>query len=293
VYLNGAILGMRRAEIEAKFERIVRFAEVADFIDTPIKYYSSGMMVRLGFSVAAHVDPEILLVDEVLAVGDLAFQAKCLNKLAELRDEDKTCILVSHAMPNILRHSDRVLWIDQGRVRRFGEPEAVVEEYLRSVQTRVAADGAPPSERPDSGIVIREVTIRNREGASAHVLQYGQPATVEVVYHIDRPVSDPVVAVTFEDVRGAALGGLTSRLDGAKLDTRREDGVARLILSPVVFTRGAYTVTVAILDENIQRYLDVRHAATTFMVEGPGVSSREVSGHVVYPHRWEIEAAEE
>ena len=121
VYLNGAIMGMRRKELDAKFERIVSFADIGRLLDTPIKYYSSGM-VRLGFAVAAHIDPEILLVDEVLAVGDAAFQAKCLNKMAELKEQRRTIILVSHTMPNILQHSTRVLWIDHGEIRAFGDP---------------------------------------------------------------------------------------------------------------------------------------------------------------------------
>src|SRR5438477_6047555 len=136
-------MGMRRAEIEAKFERIVAFAEVERFIDTPIKHYSSGMTVRLGFAVAAHVDPEILLVDEVLAVGDAAFQAKCLNKLGELKDQQKTMILVSHSMPNILQHCSRVLWMDQGRMRACGDPEPIVEEYLRTVQASLGSSVPP------------------------------------------------------------------------------------------------------------------------------------------------------
>ncbi len=116
VYLNGAIMGMRKREIDAKFDEIVAFSEVEKFLDTPLKFYSTGMMVRLGFAVAAHINPDILLVDEVLAVGDTAFQAKCLNKIAELKEQEKTIVLVSHTMPSILQHSSRVL-MDRSRHR--------------------------------------------------------------------------------------------------------------------------------------------------------------------------------
>ena len=133
ISLNGAIMGMRRAEIDAKFDSIVAFSEIEPFIDTPIKHYSSGMTVRLGFAVAAHINPDILLVDEVLAVGDAAFQAKCLNKLAELREQAKTIVLVSRNMTNIIQHCNRVVWLDRGTVRAVGDPETIVEEYLRAV----------------------------------------------------------------------------------------------------------------------------------------------------------------
>ena len=122
VFLNGAIMGMRKREIESKFDQIVAFSEVEKFLDTALKYYSSGMMVRLGFAVAAHINPDILLVDEVLAVGDTSFQAKCLNKIAELKEQERTIVLVSHAMPSILQHSSKVLWIDHGKVQGYGRP---------------------------------------------------------------------------------------------------------------------------------------------------------------------------
>jgi len=287
VYLNGAIMGMRRAEIDGKFDRIVAFAEVEAFIDTPIKYYSSGMMARLGFAVAAHVDPDILLVDEVLAVGDASFQAKCLNKLAELKERRKTVILVSHAMSNILQHATRVLWIDHGRVQAWGEPEPIVEAYLQSVQTQARAGTPTLAADQASPILIREVTVRDAHGRVGAALAHGQPATIDVAYEVAGPVTDPVLGITFQDARGASLGGLTSRLDGVTLDTPGGRGALRLVLSPVLFTRGVYTVTVALLDARLQRYLDLRPGAATFTVDGPSVATREVSGHVVYPHRWE------
>jgi len=290
VYLNGAIMGMRRHEIEAKFDQIVAFAEVEAFIDTPLKYYSSGMMVRLGFAVAAHIEPEILLVDEVLAVGDTAFQAKCLNKIAELKEQDKTIILVSHTMPSILQHSTRVLWVDHGKLQAFGDPEETVEEYLRSVQAHVSAGSEiEPGERPasDSPIHISSVTLRDAEERVVHSLTFGQPASIDVAYVTSGQVDNPVVSVTFQDVRGYPLGSLTSRLDGLELDVSEGHGVVRLVLLPVLFTRGSYGITVAIHDSRIQRYLDLKARAASFMVAGPSVASREVSGHVIYPHRWE------
>jgi ABC-type polysaccharide/polyol phosphate transport system ATPase subunit len=286
VFLNGAIMGMTRREVEEKFERIVSFAEIERFIDTPIKYYSSGMAVRLGFAVAAHINPDILLVDEVLAVGDAAFQAKCLNKLAELREQDKTIVLVSHNMTNIVQHCDRVIWMDRGTVRAQGEPEAIVEQYLQAVQPRAVAELTPTL---DSGAPIRigAIVVRNHRSDPGEPLVYGARATIEVEYEVMAPVSDPVIGITFENVNGYALGGLTSRLGGLKLDVTHPTGVVRLVLDPVIFTRGMYKVTVSVLDERIQRFYDFRSHAMSFTVDGPSLATREVSGHVVYPHHWE------
>jgi homopolymeric O-antigen transport system ATP-binding protein len=293
VYLNGAIMGMRRKELDAKFERIVSFADIGRLLDTPIKYYSSGMVVRLGFAVAAHIDPEILLVDEVLAVGDAAFQAKCLNKLAELKEQQRTIILVSHTMPNILHHSTRVLWIDHGEVRAFGDPEGTVERYLGSVAVAPVGDGETVTDRSvgDSPIRIRNVRIHGWRDDGGP-LEHGERAVLQVAYEVTGAVSDPVVSVTFHDVRSYLLGGLTTRLDGVKVDTSKPGGVVRLVLSPLILTRGAYTVGVALYDRRIQRCLDVKPNAATFTVEGPSVASREVAGHVVYPHSWEIDTTD-
>ncbi|HEU5192056.1 MAG TPA: ABC transporter ATP-binding protein [Methylomirabilota bacterium] len=287
VFLNGAIMGMTRAEVEEKFERIVSFAEIERFIDTPIKYYSSGMAVRLGFAVAAHINPDILLVDEVLAVGDAAFQAKCLNKLAELREQDKTIILVSHNMTNIVQHCDRVIWMDRGTVRAQGEPEAIVEQYLQAVQPQRAGTGGTPTLDATAPIRIGAIVVRNHRSDPGEPLVYGARATIDVEYEVMAPVSDPVIGITFENVNGHALGGLTSRLGGVKLDLTHRTGVVRLVLDPVIFTRGMYKVTVSVLDERIQRFYDFRSHAMSFSVDGPSLATREVSGHVVYPHHWE------
>jgi len=294
VYLNAAIMGMRKREIDAKFDQIVAFSEVEKFLDTPLKFYSAGMMVRLGFAVAAHIEPENLLVDEVLAVGDTAFQAKCLNKIAELKEQDKTIVLVSHAMPSILQHSSRVLWIDHGTIQAFGDPEETVESYLRTVHshgtTAVADD---PTVTADSPIKITEVTVLNANGESHGSLAYGEPAYVDITYTVMSPIEDPVVSLTFQDVKDFPLGGVTSRFDGIRLNGAGGTNKIRLVLAPVLFTRGSYGVTVAIQDQRIQRYLDMRPRAATFMVDGPSVASREVSGHFVFPHRWELGPGED
>jgi len=294
VYLNGAILGMGRKEIDAKLDRIVSFAEVENYVDTPLKYYSSGMEVRLGFAVAAHVDPDILLVDEVLAVGDASFQMKCLNKLAELKERATTVVLVSHNMANILQHSSKVLWMHRGRLRAYGAPDEVVSEYLRAVREQTAAvdprDGISRAMTDeDRPVRIESVTLCDVKGRPRPVFQTGEPACIEIRYRVERPVPDPVFEVTINDAHGFFLGGITTRFDGLKIDTTQPEGCLRLTLRPLVLVKGDYVVNVHVRDHQIQRYHDHRKRAAVMVVEGPSVASREISGHISYPHEWEMQ----
>lgn len=133
IYLNGIILGMSRSFLKKKFNEIVEFAEIGEFLDTPVKNFSSGMMVRLGFAIAIQIEADIYILDEVLAVGDVAFQQKCVNRLKELIAKGKTIIYVSHSMDTIKLYCDRVVWLEHGKVRGIGEPEGVVDEYLGEV----------------------------------------------------------------------------------------------------------------------------------------------------------------
>src|SRR6266849_1034325 len=144
IFLNGAILGMSRREIERKFDEIVAFAETEEFLDTPVKHYSSGMTVRLAFAVAAHLEPEILIVDEVLAVGDLAFQKKCLGKMNDVARAGRTVVLVSHQLNQIRRLCHRVAWIDAASICQDGSPEAVVNAYEAAMSK---TEGAPVGSR--------------------------------------------------------------------------------------------------------------------------------------------------
>src|SRR6476619_1602405 len=128
------MLGLSRREVGARFDEIVRFAELDEFIDAPVKTYSSGMYMRLGFAVAIHVDPDVLLVDEVLAVGDEAFTHKCLDKFAEFRRRGKTILLVTHSLPVVERFCDDAVWLDEGSVRAHGDPKRVVDAYLTAVE---------------------------------------------------------------------------------------------------------------------------------------------------------------
>ena len=186
VFLSGAILGMRRAEIARKFDEIVAFSEIEKFIDTPVKWYSSGMYVRLAFSVAAHLEPEVLIMDEVLAVGDAAFQQKCLDKMRDIRRQGRTIFFVSHSMPAVTRLCRRAILLDRGRVVADGPAQEVVNRYL-SESWNVAAARAwrDPKEAPGDEVVrLRGVRVRDEAGQTVPAVDVRQAVGVEVSYEV-------------------------------------------------------------------------------------------------------------
>jgi lipopolysaccharide transport system ATP-binding protein len=223
VYLNGAILGMRRAEIAATFDEIVAFAEIERFIDTPVKRYSSGMYVRLAFAVAAHLDADILLVDEVLSVGDLAFQRKCLGKMqGQTAAEGRTVLFVSHNLASIKMLTEQCLWIDQGRVKEFGPTEEVFRRYVLShsgsvgagrVDLRDLARGRPPEKQLEQRVTFEFAELIGAGGRPTDMVLERDPFTVRTVVraheHLDE--ADFEVRARLQTIEGhwvfAVVGG--------------------------------------------------------------------------------------
>jgi len=184
VFLNGAILGMRKVEIRRKFDEIVAFAELEKFIETPVKFYSSGMYVRLAFSVAAHLEPEILIMDEVLAVGDAAFQQKCLDKMRDIRRRGHTIFFVSHNLPAITRLCRRVVLLEGGRVRAEGAAQEVVNLYLSS-SWKAGAERSWTEDAPgDSTVRLRGVRVADKEGRTIAAVDVRRPVRIEVAYDV-------------------------------------------------------------------------------------------------------------
>ncbi len=194
IFLNGAILGMKRAEILRKFDEIVSFAEVERFIDTPVKHYSSGMYLRLAFAVAAHMDPEILLVDEVLAVGDASFQRKCLNKMQDVGKEGRTVIFVSHNMPAVTRLCPRVIMLEAGRVAADGASHEVVTSYLKSgVGLKASREWDKNAKAPGNDVAkLLAVRVRTEDGAVAEAMDIRKPIGIEMEYEV---LQDGIVLV--------------------------------------------------------------------------------------------------
>ncbi|MFW6116195.1 MAG: ABC transporter ATP-binding protein [bacterium] len=204
VYLNGAILGMTRNEIDHKFDEIVGFSGVEKFIDTPVKHYSSGMRVRLAFSVAAHLETEVLLIDEVLAVGDVAFQNRCLGKMEDVAQGGRTVLFVSHNMAAITGMCERALWLDEGRLCADGRTERVVSSYLTTgtnvLGNRVWEEGT--AEPGVSEFKVRAVRIKNCRGEATGTLDVRRPFSVEIEYEILSRLPPCRVGVMLATVHG-------------------------------------------------------------------------------------------
>ena len=186
MYLNAAILGMRRVEISRRFDEIVAFAEIERFLDTPVKHYSSGMEVRLAFAVAAHLDPDILIVDEVLAVGDTRFQRRCLDKMENAGREGRTVLFVSHSMSAVTRLCDRTILLDEGRVVADGPSHSVVATYLRSgLGTSGAREWPDPSRAPGNEIVrLRAARVRAENGEIVEAVDIRRPVSIEIEFDV-------------------------------------------------------------------------------------------------------------
>src|ERR1700686_1013787 len=192
IYLHGAMLGMKRSEIARKLDSIIDFSGVEKYIDAPVKQYSSGMYVRLGFSIAAHLDPDILLLDEVLAVGDVAFQAKCLDRIAELRRAGRTIIFISHDLAAVYRLCDRALLLNHGRVVAEGPPRQVIDEYQQmSFNTDAESSGLADSQSPAQCTSISFVAPD-----STHGVRTGYPMIARLRYRIRQTIPEAVFRVT-------------------------------------------------------------------------------------------------
>jgi len=188
IYLNGAVIGMKKAEVERKFDEIVAFSEIEKFLDTPVKRYSSGMYVRLAFAVAAHLEPEILIVDEVLAVGDAAFQKKCLGKMSNVTGEGRTVLFVSHNMSAIRELCPRSLWIDNGSIAESGSSSSIVDSYLQSGRSQVSGPECTFSEDPEKDFQLLSARILNDEGALTQWFSCDKPIIIDLVCKVRKTV---------------------------------------------------------------------------------------------------------
>ncbi len=221
IYLNASILGLKKGEVDAKLDKIVAFSGLDKFLDTPVKRYSSGMYARLAFSVAAHVDPDVLLVDEVLSVGDALFQEKCLNRMQEIRDKGKAMVFISHNMIAVQTICSRVIWLEQGKIKAIGSPDEVVNKYLHNhygKQQNILAmeEGEELLQYNEGGITIEEVKILDETGQPLEALSGGSGLKVEIHYDASRYLNVSNIQLTLADkqssrIMGADLAGLNGQ----------------------------------------------------------------------------------
>jgi lipopolysaccharide transport system ATP-binding protein len=282
IEITGLLLGLTRKEIASQFDAVVEFAGVEEFLDAPIKTYSSGMAVRLGFAIAAHSDPDVLLVDEVLAVGDEAFAHRALEKFSEFERAGKTLVVVSHDLALVAERCRRVIWLEHGRLAADGPSGEVVARYRESVaagegERRVQGPGA--GGRVGSGVATIElVRLLDREGRPVGRLRSGEAATVEIVARAPEALSDFVFGVEIGTVAGAAVFGTNTAVEGYRSDRFAGDARVTLEIPALDLAPGIYTLAAAVHARDGAPY-DYRRDALRFEVSagrpGGGVWSPE------------------
>jgi len=269
IYLNGAILGMTKTEIRSKLDEIVAFAEIEQFVDTPVKRYSSGMYVRLAFAVAAHLEPEILIVDEVLAVGDAAFQKKCLGKMHDVASRGRTVLFVSHNMAAIQSLCDSGIMLRNGSVLKYGLVNEVVSSYLSEGTTTV--DGQieltthPARARNGGTPWLTRLTLRDEHGVPTSRFASSRPISAEIEITPPREIINPRLAIAIEDEHGRRIGTTASHFDVSHTGRFGEPFTATAFLPRLNLGPGRYLLSVSIGE--IGGQLDSIDGASWFEVE--------------------------
>ena len=259
VYLNGTILGMRKKEIDSKFEEIVEFSGIREFIDTPVKRYSSGMYSRLGFSVAAHMDPDILLVDEVLAVGDMAFQAKCTEKMRELLKSNTTIVLVSHNLSLIQNLCKRVILLNRGEIKKVGTPEEVIPYYENIVykereeelKRKISSSRYKVKINAEPAISILDVFLYNGECKQKESFNVGESISIEVGYEAKEIIDNPVFSLDIIRGDGVICCSSNTRYDGVSLGNIKGKGKIKIDLGKINLAPGIYLTKISIWNKDM------------------------------------------
>lgn len=258
IYTNAAIFGLTKKEIDARIKDIVDFSELAEFIDNPVRTYSSGMYMRLAFSVAINVDADVLLIDEILAVGDANFQTKCFNKLKEIKAQGTTIVIVSHALGQIEQICDRAIWIHEGLIKAEGPPKEIDLEYLdymsRKMQekNKSESDAEEVSEeetgkRWGSGEVrIKKVRSFAADGSEQNTFRTGEDIRLSIDYTVKKPVKDAVFGFGVFDMNGIQCYGTNTRIDKQPDITISESGTAEILMKNVELLAGEYNIDIAI-----------------------------------------------
>jgi lipopolysaccharide transport system ATP-binding protein len=292
IYLNGSILGIGRRAMQQRLDQIVAFAELERFIDMPVKHYSSGMYIRLGFAIAINVDPEVLLTDEVLAVGDQSFQTKCMERIGELKRAGVTIVFVSHGLDSVRSLCNKSLWLDQGQVAASGTTDEVVEAYLAAVskkeETRLAAE--PPvtgvATRSGSGeATILGVRFLTADGREALSFSSGEPMIARIHYLAKQRIQKPVFGVAIYRTDGIHVNGPNTRFFGYDIEHIEGEGEVDYVVEMLPLLGGAYDFSAAVYDYDGTHSYDHQHRAYRFLVQHG--STRESYGLLYMPAHWE------
>ncbi|MGA2730542.1 MAG: ABC transporter ATP-binding protein [Terracidiphilus sp.] len=292
IFLNGAILGMRRTEIIRRFDEIVEFSEIGEFLDTPVKRYSSGMYVRLAFSVAAHLEPEILIVDEVLAVGDAAFQRKCLAKITSFAQSGRTVLFVSHNHEAVRNLCERVVWLKGGHVEEDGPAGTVVENYYNAV----SRSSEFSTQNKEYGFTVNRVVLRNSKGNRSTQFSPGEDMIVEMHYRADRPLEHPYITLGINGKNGSCFTA-NMILDGNCPAVLHGEGKLACRFKALPIFPQSYSVKMAICTKNgIDHVMDYTAVAffnvtgdlANYGFKGEFLSRVANSTPVVVPYEWHL-----
>ncbi len=238
VFLAGAIMGLTRAQMTRRFDAILNFADIGTFIDQPVKHYSSGMYVRLGFAVAVEVDPDILLVDEVLAVGDASFQRKCLRRMAEFRDQKKTMLIISHDLGTIQSVSDQILFLDHGRLLGHGAPDKVVGQYESF--WRIQASAEHSREWGTREVILTGTEFIDESGMATTKFKWGHSLTVKLGYEVKTPVGSSIFGFGISDEAGRLVHGSNTEIAAVTIPGLSGSGQVVLKIPQLNLARGTY-----------------------------------------------------
>ena len=309
IFIAGIIAGLRRREVAQRFDSIVAFAELEEFIDNPMRTYSTGMQMRLGFAVAVHTEPQILLIEEILSVGDHAFQRKCLDRIAQFKADGCTIILVSHDTELVRDICDEALWLNRGQLMIHGRPNIVVGQYLAEVDAEISRRDlvdmetrrrtpklGPVTTTPQGNELILNVNrfgslelemtavrLVDRKGRCVVEVESGEPLRVEIDFWVSSPVEAPIFEVHISRVDGLVCYDLDTESDGAKLGTVESKGHIALQIDRLDLSSGVYYVTVGAYVRDWSYAYDYHFPAYSLIVRG--VTSRFDSPSL---HRWEI-----
>lgn len=297
VRLNAAILGLPKKYITARMDEIAEFAGVEHFFDSPVKVYSSGMAMRLGFATAVHMNPDILLVDEAISVGDEEFQRKCMDHIYQLRQAGTTVVLVSHALPLVAELCDATLWLDSGQPLMVGQTDMVIDAYLQDVNTReveaaeeaVTSNGAAawPPERAHVGsgeILIRDAEFVTADGRAGDTLLAGDPATVRIHYDANNAVDDITFGLAFVTDTGTRVAGPNSGFGADAIRVEAGPGVAEYHVEELLLQPARYRVSAAA----VTRHHVVDHVEGGFEVTVRAAHAVTEPGLVRLPGRWTV-----
>lgn len=304
IYLNGSILGLSRKEIDRKYTAIVDFADIGEYIELPVKHYSSGMYLRLAFAVASHMEPDILLIDEVIAVGDHIFQQRCLKRLAQLKQAGVTLILISHSMDMVKAYCQRGIWLENGVIQENGDIERVVETYLTAqyqrhvtkqmklpervstVAQQTLTEAGQTINRWGSGeIEIASVELLNHSDRHQTTFHVGEPLTIRMHYRASEPVEAPVFGIAIYRSDGLQINGPNTKQTNYPIEVIHKQGFIDYIIEALNLLPGSYELSVAVYDSQAIQAYDHQHRLYRFQIL-PGEVT-ETYGAFYLPSRWQ------